>query len=278
MSGSPIPGSDPEEQAKYRRNLEMMRAIGREPFMVVIRQAQDEVAAVSDPHYTEEYRSQETHYWAPIARWLYQRSEETDAIRALDAGCGSGTLAAYMSRIFGSPTMSLDMLSRRSTTALSDRGVIRFEACNIEMEPIPFQGPFDIVVLTEVLEHLNFHPVPTLIKLRDSIAVDGRIYLSTPDAAEWGRVTTYYPDLESMPSPAEAKSEIESGRRTYFDDHIWQYDESELMDVIARSGLEVLRLEYSPGVLHRHFNLELARATPPPDQGSNATAPVRDPT
>jgi predicted SAM-dependent methyltransferase len=46
--------------------------------------------------------------------------------------------------------------------------------------------------MTEVLEHLNFHPVPTLKKVYNLLSENGALYLSTPDAYEWGKVNKYY--------------------------------------------------------------------------------------
>ena len=107
-------------------------------------------------------------------------------------------------------------------------------------------------MLTEVLEHLNFHPVPTLRKLRSLLAEDGRLFLSTPDSAEWGRVTKHYGSLAEIPPPQPG--------RPLVDDHVWQYSRSELLSVVREAGLDVVRFAYAPGVVSRHLCVCLKRS------------------
>ena len=79
---------------------------------------------------------------------------------------------------------------------------------------------FDIIIFTEVMEHLNFNPKPTLKKIHDLLKMNGRLYLSTPDASDWGRITKYYKSIEEMPNPKNVEKII--------DDHIYQYKKEEL--------------------------------------------------
>ncbi|MGH1566708.1 MAG: methyltransferase domain-containing protein [Nitrosopumilus sp.] len=51
---------------------------------------------------------------------------------------------------------------------------------------------FDIVIFTEVLEHFNFHPVMILKKIHSLLKSPDKLYLSTPDSHEWGKITKYY--------------------------------------------------------------------------------------
>ena len=120
---------------------------------------------------------------------------------------------------------------------------------NVELDTLPWEGPFDFIVFSEVLEHLNFRAEPTLVALASVLAPEGRIYLSTPDSAEWGVTTKYYDSYDELPLPSEAD------RDNVVDDHIWQFSRDELMAVITAAGLEVVRFAYAPGTHGRHFNL-----------------------
>jgi SAM-dependent methyltransferase len=50
-----------------------------------------------------------------------------------------------------------------------------------DTHPILAQGGFDLIVFTEVLEHLDTHPVPLLLSLGRLLAPDGYLYLTTPN-------------------------------------------------------------------------------------------------
>ena len=74
--------------------------------------------------------------------------------------------------------------------------------------------------------------------------------MTTPDAGEMGRTTRYYASLADIPWSRASQPLV--------DDHVWQYSRDELLDVIARSGFQVDRLAFAPGMVSRHFNLQLS--------------------
>jgi 2-polyprenyl-3-methyl-5-hydroxy-6-metoxy-1,4-benzoquinol methylase len=256
----PLPWHRSEEVLRHRANASLVRSMSGAPWMRLVRSAQKEIAASSHDTDLDEYQTQEVYYWTEIARWLHEGALGSEWSRSLDVGCGFGTLSVYLSHLTGGEVCSIDMLENRFTRALADRSGIDFVWGNIELEPLPWDGPFDVIVFTEVLEHLNFYPVPTLVELRKALSPEGRLFLSTPDAAEWGRVTTYYPSLDDMPSPDSAIPLVRSGEWGYVDAHVWQYSRDELQRVVEEAGLRVVREGLAPGVVHRHFNLELARS------------------
>ena len=217
----------------------------------LIRDAQDEVARLAThPHYARAYRAEETSYWQHIPQWILEDHRRLGFTRCLDIGCAYGTLAVFGRRL-GCAVYCTDFNGTYMSPLLRETYGLHYAVNNIELEPLPWPGQFDLIILTEVLEHFNFHPLPTLKKIRDLLTDDGRLYLSTPDAAEWGRQTKYYRSLEEIPLPDAARQVV--------DDHLWQYDEKELLGVLEQAGFKVARQAYSPGVSARHFNLTLTR-------------------
>jgi 2-polyprenyl-3-methyl-5-hydroxy-6-metoxy-1,4-benzoquinol methylase len=245
------------DQRKHAKNVRFVRSLRSEPWMRAIERVQAEIGRTADADYETRYRIDEVHYWTLIAEWLHGLGPDWRGVRSLDAGCGFGTLALYMTELFDATSSACDMHYFPAVQALAADGRIEFKQSNIELDPLPWLGPFDVIVFTEVLEHLNFHPVPTLRKLRSALAENGRLFLSTPDAVEWGKVTTYYDRIESMPPPELGRRGIDSGEWEYVDAHVWQYSREELEHVVRLAGFQVVRWGYAPGVVHRHFNLEL---------------------
>jgi SAM-dependent methyltransferase len=168
----------------------------------------------------------------------------------VDFGCGFGTLALYCKRLLNCSVYCVDFEEILSPLLVKKYG-IKFTIGNFEIEPFPWDLNFDIVVFTEILEHLNFHPVPTLRRLSNILSKNGKLYLSTPDAAEWGKTTKYYTGVDKMPYPKIGSQIV--------DDHVYVYNKDELLSILDAAGLKVLRFGYSPGVLGRHFNLTLAK-------------------
>jgi len=249
-----------KDRHKHRANNRLVRSMSTTPWMQLVRSSQGEISASVTDKYLSVYQSQEVSYWTEVARWLYEAAPGNSWSRGLDVGCGFGTLSVFMSHLLDGEVCCTDMLGDRFKRDLVGHEEIHFAQSNIELDPLPWDGAFDLIVFTEVLEHLNYYPVPTLVKLRKALAPDGRLFLSTPDAGEWGRVTTYYKSLDDMPAPDVALPFLKSGEWGYVDAHVWQYTKDELDRVIGEAGFRVVKEGFAPGVVHRHFNLELAPA------------------
>jgi SAM-dependent methyltransferase len=171
----------------------------------------------------------------------------------LDIGAGFGTLMVFCRLATGADVFGLDFDPVYMTDGLRSMEGIEWAQANVELDPLPWDGPFDFIVFSEVLEHLNFQSAPTLRKMAATLVEGGRIYLSTPDAASWGKTTKYHERYEDLPQPSEHL------RGNVIDDHIWQFSYSELLAVIEESGLEILRMAHAPGSSGgRHFNVTLA--------------------
>lgn len=214
---------------------------------------QNEVAqSRPNPYYLRAYRDAEVYYWLHIVKWLFDDAKAHGVRVCLDIGCGYGTLALLCKRLMNCEVYCTDVVDTYLSPLLAERHGLVFEVNNIELDDFPWDLRFDSIIFTEVLEHLNFHPLPTLKRIRQLLTQTGRVYLSTPDAGQWGRVTKYYRRLEDMPYPTRG--------RPFVDDHVYQFNKQELLSVLWQAGFRVERLDYSPGVIYRHFNLTLLPA------------------
>lgn len=199
------------------------------------------------------YRSAEAFYWLHLPRWIAEDARGRRIARCLDVGSGYGTLSLFTQHVTGCESYLVDFIGEYMGRPMQEEYGLHFQVCNVELEPIPFPGQFDLVLFSEVMEHLNFHPVPTLRKLGEQLAPGGRLYLSTPDAAAHGRLTAYHSDYRAMPQPQRGRDPIDA--------HIYLFDERELREVAAEAGLSVERLAHAPGAEGlRHLNAVLVRA------------------
>lgn len=119
---------------------------------------------------------------AQQAALLREHLEEVPA-RVLDFGCGSGDLLAELaaanpdSRFFGCD------LSAPALAAAGQRLAGLPNATIANLGQLASEGPYDLVILSHVLEHLlEFSP---LAWLRDLLADDGMLYVEVPDALRY---------------------------------------------------------------------------------------------
>ncbi len=191
---------------------------------------QDEIEALDfNPRYAREYRAAETTYWGPVVSILEQRARNAAHGRSLlDVGPGYGTLLVLCAKLGWRP-FALDMSSSYLSPFLVKKYGIDFRVLSIEADSIPWSLHFDVVIMTEVLEHFNFNPIPTLRKVAASLSDDGLMIISTPDKyAGWGegRFARPYWELPAYRQDATA-----------IDDHIKIYHADELRMLLKQAGL-----------------------------------------
>ena len=213
---------------------------------------QQELAVIDGPkgYYTTTYSKEETSYWKHLPTWIEADAKTRAATRVLDIGCGYGALLAFAAKQYAASGYCMDV-SEYLWPKFRDSHKLAWAKGNVELDPIPFPGTFDVIIMTEVLEHFNFQPAPTLIKIHDALAPGGLLFLSTPDAQQWGRETKYYQQLADLPPPHSSAKIV--------DGHIWVYSKEELLSILKSAGFRILKLEYAPGIGHRHFNIMAAR-------------------
>lgn len=241
---------------RIKRN-KIIKKYHDEQWMKQLTKVQNEIASSeTNPHYAKKYRGMEIKFWLNIPKWIYE-NKETSKYVGLDIGCAYGTLALFCKK-----TMDYEMYCIDFTDIYRDKNLfkkynISFAINNIEFDPFPWDVKFDFVIFTETLEHLNFNPIPTLKKIHSVLSKDGKLYLTTPDATEWGRVTKVYNNINDMPPPKKGvplptqKFDLEDG-------HVYQYTKNELLHILDKSGFQVEKFDYSPAH-NRHFNITLKK-------------------
>ncbi len=205
--------------------------------------------------YAAKYGREELGYWLHVPGWIYQdfgrRAARGERLTCLDVGCAYGTLLLYATKLLDCEPYAIDFVDYLERSLIADYG-FHYQLNNIEREAFPWRLRFDVILFTEVLEHLNFNALPTLRKLAGRLLPGGRLYLTTPDAAQWGRQTKYYQAYSDLPQPSEA------ARFSVIDDHVWQFHEEELDRLLDAAGFRVVRRAQTPGSGRRHFNMTLA--------------------
>jgi teichuronic acid biosynthesis glycosyltransferase TuaH len=195
------------------------------------------------PLYERGYRAQERFYWFPVLRWI---DGLRDVKSVADVGGAYGTLLLYAKRTLGvTKTLLVDAVRYASPSMLRAENV-DYILRDFERKDVSDLGQFDLVLFTETIEHLNFHPLSTLLKLRACVAPGGHVIVTTPDAEEWGRVTSYYPALDAIP-PYTGQDAL------WVDGHVWQYTKAELDALLDDAGFEMIAFAFARGVMGRHL-------------------------
>lgn len=153
----------------------------------------------------------------------------------LSVGCAYGTLEYILSKI-GIKVTAVDIMPELHSKEMFKDMNIKFQKKNIETDKI--DGKYDVIVLTDVLEHFNYNPLPVLKKLRN--ACNKGILISTPaketdsvcdgkwkDEINWKQIPQYK-DYEF----------IDGHHHTYY---LW-----ELQELLAEAGFRIKEYQLLP--------------------------------
>lgn len=165
-----------------------------------------------------------------------------------DIGCAYGTLAlgAYT---LGYKVHAVDCIDTYvNRPSLEQRG-ITVGIHNIEEKPL--DAPLaDVVIFTEVLEHLNTNPINALLNIRNGMHPGGKLLLSTPrrEDARHGaglyqadvKETSNTPMVEGLPVCLDWRDIPLESDREWIDAHMYVYTERELYHLLSLCGFQVI--------------------------------------
>lgn len=154
------------ENVWHHRRLvrrKLLRSLSDKPWMKRITECQNEIVSLNpNPLWLKYQRDYEVYFWLHIPKWIMEDWSNQKVDKCLDIGCGVGVLALYCKKLLDCEVQCTDCVDIYMNPALIEKYNFMFSVNNIEIDPFPWNYKFDIIIFTEVLEHLNFHPIPTL--------------------------------------------------------------------------------------------------------------------
>lgn len=187
-----------------------------------------------------------------LMEWFYEKYYQQSCEKEktmLEIGPGKGLFSAvvhYLNPAIRIEWLMFDM-EEKSMEALEGKynwwpaTMFRSYIGMIEEPQYKINKKFDIIVMTEVMEHFCANPRAALCKITNMLAEDGELYLSTPN---WGHLPIYdtYYDIPDFTS-------VEAYRAAYIG-HSYQYTRDELYQILDECGLRVEQYAVTEGNNH----------------------------
>lgn len=156
--------------------------------------------------------------------------------KILSVGCGGAAyMEIYLKYELDHSVIGADLKStvlewaKRNT----ERG-FQLIPCNLNIDELPFEkNSFDIVIFTEVLEHLKCNPDIVLQKFHAVLRNNGSLLLPTPNIASGGNIKALVRGRNFLPPVDEEFFQIDSKKG-----HFRLYIIDELIDILKRNGFE----------------------------------------
>lgn len=183
--------------------------------------------------------------------WFYEEylRDSNKSIDMLEIGPGKGVFSGVVHKINGNIRIKWLMfdMDEQLSKALVDKynwyPANMFETyCGIIEDPkYHIEEKFDVIVMTEVMEHFVLNPIPTLKKIAGMLKENGKIYISTPN---WGHLMIY-DDYKQIPD----YTNIDEYRENYIG-HSYQYSKAELEEILMSCDLQIEKYAISDSNNH----------------------------
>ena len=157
------------------------------------------------PMYRESYHLHQIGAWGALPAIISTFKEikgSTHDLESLDIGCAFGTMAAFCTELgFKASATDFVPLDVYLGEVTRKKYNIDFHKVLIETENLPWiDKKFDIITMTEVLEHFHYQPIDVLRKLKSVLKDDGLFLFTIPALGEHWLPEYYDCPFEEIPS------------------------------------------------------------------------------
>lgn len=169
-----------------------------------------------------------------VEMWPHMPKAKT----TLDIGSAYGVLPLMLS-LRGDKVTGSDMTTKFTNLEMLRDHKINWLEINLERDQ-DIQGKYDLITLTEVLEHLNSNPLPSIKKIFDALNPGGHVVCSTPSKEIHG-TTQYLNDggNKGLWNDLESWRDIPEYKGKWKDQHTFHYDQFELVSLFSEAGFEI---------------------------------------
>jgi SAM-dependent methyltransferase len=182
-----------------------------------------------------------------VARSCARQSNTSRPPRILEIGAYLGVVSLCLARL-GMQVTALDIpefvVNKRLQKRYHEAGV-ELAAANLRDYVLPFtEERFDLVIMCETLEHLNFNPLPVMAEINRVLRADGQLYLALPNLASLplrfnllcGR--SIHNPISDFAAQLSDKANMIVGL------HWREYTRGELLEMLAMTGFRCERHAY----------------------------------
>lgn len=189
----------------------------------------------------------------------YAAAGERSSIRILEIGPFLGLVSVLLAKL-GFQVAVFDIEEYLKCPRLREKlkqANVEWASGNLRDYALPFcNGEFDVVLMCETLEHLNFNPLPVIDEMKRVLKPGGYLYLTVPNLARCGnrinllRGQSIHNPIRDFFAQLDAKANMMVGL------HWREYTGAEVREMLERMGFAIQAQKFD---LPAHSSARLKR-------------------
>ena len=156
--------------------------------------------------------------------------------KTLDIGCAYGILALMLKKR-GDEVLASDMTAKYTNRKMFKDNNIDFIVNNIEKENL--NAKFDLIVMTETIEHFNSNPLPAIKRVYEMLNPGGHFFCSTVMKERHGETTSMNVGKKGLWNDLKSWKDIPEYKGKWKDEHSYHYTQFDLVTLLSDAGFEV---------------------------------------
>jgi 2-polyprenyl-3-methyl-5-hydroxy-6-metoxy-1,4-benzoquinol methylase len=156
--------------------------------------------------------------------------------KTLDVGTAYGILALMM-KLRGDKVVASDMVSKYTSPKMLKDNDIEFQFLNVEKEDV--KGKYDLITMTETIEHLNSNPLKSITRLYNALNPGGHLFVSTVMKERHGDTTSMNAGKKGLWNDLQSWKDIPEYNGKWKDEHTYHYNQFDLVTLLSDAGFEI---------------------------------------
>jgi 2-polyprenyl-3-methyl-5-hydroxy-6-metoxy-1,4-benzoquinol methylase len=175
------------------------------------------------------------------------KKARTDSIKVLEIGPFLGIVSVALSELGFNVTATdiKEFISCKNLQTKFQKYKISYFESNLRDHKLPFNdNEYDLVIMCEVLEHLNFNPLPALKEINRILKLNGLLYLSLPNIAQLGNRLKLLGG-ESIHNPIkDFFNQLDPNDNSIVGLHWREYTMNEIKEMLEKMDFKIIKQKY----------------------------------
>ena len=199
-----------------------------------------------------------------VVGYLTNNNHDRSSIKILEIGSFLGLVSIVLSRLNFNVTATdiEEFISCPTLRQKFNEFNVEWKSCNLRINRLPFNDDeYDVVIMCETLEHLNFNPLPVIGEINRILRRNGLLYLTLPNIARLDNRLRLLRGQSIHNKIDDFFEQLDMTKGNMIVSLHWrEYTTAEIKEMLERLGFTMIQQKYDSAKQSRPTKIQLKKA------------------